>query len=533
MGPPSRIETDAEDVVPISLVAHHVFCPRRAWLEARGERTDTEQVASGHADHETVDDVTTSRATRVHAVDVRSSRFGLSGRCDTVEMDGSGGIRIVEHKAAPIRRTPDVTDAQRVQLALQALCLKEMGYRVTGAAVWFTTLRRRVAVELTEPLMELARMHLAETRRIIQAAIPPAALEDDPRCRFCSHVGVCLPDEHRGRRPARRIAVGDPIGRVLHLATPGSRASLSRGRVVVRQGDGTVVNVPLGQVSGIVVHGNADLSSALVREVLGRGLTIVWCSWAGRVVGWAAPVEGPNGAARRRQHRLNAKTRLVTGRLIVAAKVRNQAVVLRRHGLPERVDLRRLARDAESAGSVTALLGIEGRAAATYFRALNGALVPSWARIERRTAHPARDYVNAALNVAYSLLLADVLRALVACGLDAHGGVLHSPVRNKPALALDLMEELRAPIADAAVLWALNNGEVREEDFRRDLDGVWLRPRGRKALIAAYERRVNTEFRHPHFGYKVTWRRAMEIQARLFLALVENEVDVYRPIALR
>ena len=117
--------------------------------------------------------------------------------------------------------------------------------------------------------------------------------------------------------------------------------------------------------------------------------------------------------------------------------------------------------------------------------------------------------MNAALNVAYSLLLADVLRAVIACGLDPSGGVLHSAGRNKPSLGLDLMEELRPPIAESCVLWAINNGELRPPHFRHDLDSVRMTPTGRKALIATYERRVLSEFMHPVFGYRVTWRRAM------------------------
>lgn len=122
---------------------------------------------------------------------------------------------------------------------------------------------------------------------------------------------------------------------------------------------------------------------------------------------------------------------------------------------------------------------------------------------------------------------------MVACGLDPAGGVLHSAKRNKPALALDVMEEFRSPVADSAVLWAINNGELGERDFRRDLDAVRLTQRGRKALIAAYERRATAEFVHPLFGYRVTWRRAMEVQARMFLAIVLSEMGAYRPISLR
>lgn len=466
-------------------------------------------------------------------MEVYSEQLGVTGRCDTVESREDGRMTVVEHKAAPVRRTSEVTSPQRVQLALQALCLREQGHDVTGGAVWFSTTRRRIEVTLDEDLLAQAKREVLDARAVVDASEPPPPLEDDPRCGRCSHVGVCLPDEHRRRPTARRIGVADPIGRVLHLASAGSRASLRRGQIQVRIGDEAPTSIPLGQIAGLVVHGNADVSSALLREMLERGFPIVWCAWSGRVVGWASPAGGPNGQARALQHRLGEGIRISVARAIIAAKVRNQAALVRRHGSEDRFALRGLARDAEQAPGISELFGLEGRAAVIYFKALSAALRPRWATIERRIARPAHDQVNAALNLAYGLLLADVLRSVVACGLDPAAGVLHTAVRNKPALALDLMEELRPLVADSAVVWAINNGELREHDFRRDLDAVRLTSRGRKALIAAYERRASAEFQHPQFGYRVTWRRAMEVQARMFLAVVLGESDGYRPIASR
>ncbi len=523
-----------DDDLTIGLVAHHVFCPRRAWLEAHGERTDTAQMATGEVDHASVDDPSTSRSVRLRAVDVRSSELGLRGRCDSLEIDDSSGeVTIVEHKSAPLRRRSEVTEAQAVQLALQARCLREAGRTVVGASVWFTTTRARVDVELTSELDERAVREAHATKAVLARDRPPPPLEDDARCRLCSHVSVCLPDEHRRRSPARRIAVADPLGRVLHLTTPGSRASLRRGRIEVSARDTEPVTVPLGHVSGLVVHGNADVSSALLREILARGYPIVWCSWSGRVLGWAAPADGPNGDARGPQHRLAVTERLLAARAMISGKIRNERHVLRRYSLDGRQALASLVARAEEARTSGELLGIEGAAASVYFRALPDAVRPGWASFSGRCARPALDEVNAALNVAYGLLLADVLRAIVACGLDPAAGVLHSAGRNKPALGLDLMEELRPAVAESAVLWAINNGEVRQTHFRRDLDAVRMTPAGRKALIATYERRVSSEFTHATFGYRVTWRRAMEIQARMFLAYVLGGRDTYEPIILR
>lgn len=526
-------DAEVSESITIGVVAHHVFCPRRAWLEVHGERTDTAQMATGSHEHRAVDDESSSRPDRLRAVDVSSARLGVHGRCDSIEVADDGGLTVVEHKAAPVRRRSVVTDANEVQLALQAICLEEAGRKVTGAAVWFSTTRRRVKVKLTDALRARAIREAADTRTVLDAEMPPAPLEDDDRCRWCSHVAVCLPDEHRRRVPARRIGVADPLGRVLHLTTPGSRASLRRGRIEVSERDEEPRTVPLGQVAGLVVHGNADVSSALTREMMARGFPIVWCAWSGRVVGWACSASSPNGDMRGAQHRLGEPMRLQVAREIISGKIRNQRYVLRRHKLDGRDELRTLADLAHRTNAIEGLFGVEGSAAASYFGVLGDALRPEWASFAGRTTRPARDGVNAALNVAYGLLLADVLRAIVACGLDPYGGVLHSAGRNKPALALDLMEEFRPLVADSTVLWAINNGELREADVRDDFGVTRLTMRGRKALIATYERRVSSEFRHPSFDYRVTWRRAMEIQARMFLGVVAGTIDRYEPIVMR
>lgn len=520
--------------LPISLVAHQVFCPRRAWLEAVGESTDTQQMAVGTTAHRPADDVQASRSARVRALDVESRSLGVVGRCDSVEVSDDGRLTVVEHKATPLRRRAEVTDPTRVQVALQSIALSEMGHDVTGQAVYFTEHRTRVPVALDAELLKLATESVAATRRTVSASTAPPPLEDSPKCPRCSHVEVCLPDERALAPVTRRILVADPDSQVVHLATPGSRASVRRGRLEVVKNEEKLGSVPLERVQGVVLHGNVDLSGALIRELLWRGLSVVWCSSSGRVVGWSNSAQSPNGGARSRQRDASRLGRLDLAREFVAAKISNQATILRRHGnAPTEVaTLRNLQRAAGRAGGTAEIFGIEGDAAARYFAHFASMLSVRVRRDEGvnftgRTRRPARDPVNAALNMAYGLLTADIIRAVVACGLDPHDGFLHSSERNKPALALDLGEEFRAPIADSVVFGAFNNGEIGRHDFHEVLGVVNLRVSGRKALIAAYERRVGTTFKHPTFGYEVSWRRAMEIQARLLLGLLDGTQSRY------
>lgn len=533
-------ERRSVDPIPISLVIHAVYCPRRAWLESVGEKTDTMQMQAGRDAHRRADAASESRPATHRAVDVRSEELGLSGRCDVIEGVLDGPLTLVEYKATPVRRRPEVTRGNRIQLALQALCLMEMGFEVAGTEVYFTGHRRRVEVRLTDTDFDEARQAVARTRDIIGQTRAPEPLENSRQCEWCSHVSVCLPDERRYEESRRRVVAANPDAQIVHATTVGARASLASGRLEVKKSGETLLSVPIERVLGLVVHGNVDVSSALLRELCWRDRCVIWCSWAGRVVGWSQGADSPNGLQRVQQHVASAEGRLDIARQMITAKMTNQATLLRRNGdAPEVVErMRSLQRLAPRSESLTDLMGVEGEVAGLYFGAFNTMLkgrAASFAsdRWSGRHRRPAPDPVNAALDYTYAVLLGDCVRALVACGLDPHAGFLHSSSRNKPALALDLMEEFRAPIADSIVIRAFRNGELCQSDFVEVMGACRLTDRGRKQLIAGFERRIETSFRHPVFGYDVTWRRAIEVQARLVLGCIDGTQRDYRGVTVR
>lgn len=361
-----------EDVLPLSLVAHTSFCPRRAWSEACGEHVESAQMQEGTSAHRRVDNPRRSGRGEARAVDVNHAELGLVGKCDVVA-DTDEGVSLIEYKATPVRLSPTVTEAMRTQLALQKLCLTASGHRVSGVSVFFTTHHRYVEVALDEDDERRALRLVEQTRKVVSSTTAPPPLEDSPRCGRCSHVGICLPDERRYLSPARRIVVADPDSQVVHLATPGSRASLSKGRMVVSKNHERLVSVPLQRVQGLVVHGNIDLSSALIRELMWRDLSVVWCSGTGRVYGWARSSHAANGAARVRQYVVSDRGDIALAREFVTTKIANQAVLLRRNGTaPEVVvELRRMQRLAGEAPTVEAILGVEGGGCLRLLRSIS------------------------------------------------------------------------------------------------------------------------------------------------------------------
>lgn len=200
--------------------------------------------------------------------------------------------------------------------------------------------------------------------------------------------------------------------------------------------------------------------------------------------------------------------------------------------------LRELQKQALRSQTTRALFGVEGEAAGLYFGRMGDMLRGKNSEHYRsqwpgREGRGAVDPLNSALNFAYAMLLGEVLRAIVSCGLDPHAGFLHSSNRNKPALALDLMEEFRAPVADSVVVRMVNNGELQAKHFHHALGTARLTDEGRRRLIGAFERRVQTEITHPVFGYRASWRRTMEIQARMVLGVLDGSQERYIGVRVR
>lgn len=531
------MEKQVDRQIPISLVAHFEFCPRRAWLEAAGERSSVGQLEVGIREHRNVDDPSTARSGSYRAVDVFHDQWGVTGRLDVLD-DGEDGVVLREYKATPIRRSVAVTLPMRTQLALQAACLDRMGISVQRTEVYFTTHNRMVVVDLGDEDFDRARTVAEQTRSCVLSDVAPEPLIDSPKCARCSHAGVCLPDERRLTSSARRIMVADPDSQVVYLSTPGARASIARGRMVVEKSGEQLASVPLEKIQALEVHGNVDLSSGLIRELMWKAVPIVWCSGAGRMMGWARSTWGPNGLVRVQQHVAAAEGRLALSREFIASKISNQATQLRRAGAPVDVitNLRRTQREVADAQRWQDVIGKEGEAAALYFSnwpyLIKERLRDTWSW-SGRSGRPATDPINALLNYAYMMLTSEAVKAVTAAGLDPHAGFLHSSARNKPALALDLMEEFRAPVADSVVQTVINNGEVSPNAFTDVFGTFRMEDSARRSLIAAFERRMLTEFTHPVFGYSVTWRRALEIQARQILGYLDGSQDRYQGIRVR
>jgi CRISPR-associated endonuclease Cas1 len=182
--------------------------------------------------------------------------------------------------------------------------------------------------------------------------------------------------------------------------------------------------------------------------------------------------------------------------------------------------LQRSARAAAEAQDLSELLGVEGNGGAIYFGGFGATLRSEEDAVggfdfRNRNRRPPTDPVNAILSLLYALLMRELNVILSAVGFDSYRGFYHQPRYGRPALALDMMEPFRPLPADSVALTVINNGEVKPVDFVYAGRACALGPAGRKKVIAAFERRLGQEITHPLFGYRLSYRRLLEVQARL------------------
>lgn len=550
------------DYVPARMVNEFVYCARLAYLEwVDGEWDDNLDTIEGRWAHRRVDaepstPVPDAEAEGDHPLTARSimlssDRLSAIAKLDLLEADGRHATP-VDYKRG---RVPDVPsrayDPERVQLCLQGLLLRDNGYESSGGVLYFVESRTRVDVPFDDALVALTEQAVRGARDMALAGQLPPPLQDSPKCPRCSLVGICLPDETRvwsGDKveEPRRLVPSRPDALPLYVQAQGGSIGKDGDCLRVTTPDGEPTRVRLLDVSSVVLFGNVQITTQAMKALMAEGIPITLHNMSGWLSGTVdAGIGHRNVSVRMAQHGAasDLQASLAIARRLVEGKILNQRTLLRRN-LPEH-DHQRLgllamySRQTRSASSIESLMGTEGMAARLYFEvfALLFRGAGEWAGVvfaeHRRNRRPPKDEVNAVLSFLYALLVREVGTALVRVGFDPYRGFLHQPHYGRPSLSLDLMEEFRPIVADSVAVRLFNEGELTRRDFIRRARAVALQPSGRRRVIGAYERRLSQTVSHPLLGYSVSYRRIIELQARLLRAVLLGEAPVYRPFTTR
>ncbi|HET6190567.1 MAG TPA: CRISPR-associated endonuclease Cas1 [Trebonia sp.] len=546
--------TDLPELVPARMLNEYAYCPRLFFLEwVDSLWASNADVAEGDRRHRRVDsgggaaplpDEGELKAAR--SVELSSERLGITAKLDLLE--GVGGLVVpVDLKKGHPTPEGKPWDADAVQVCAQVLLLREHGYACERGEIFYAQTRQRVTVEPDPELVARTMSIVADARSTAARLAPPPPLESSPKCPRCSLVGICLPDEtnmlaRRNDSQPRRLIAADPDAVPLYVTEPGSMVGIDGGRLTVTKRREPLASVRLIDVLHVCAFGNVQVSAQALRSLFARDIDVFHFSYGGWLLGLTTGLPSKNVMLRIRQTTAAARGQLEAPRRMIAGKIRNSRVLLRRNGGESvaRVvgQLAELARRAEEADGAAELLGIEGAAARLYFGSFPQLVrradeLPGPAFSGLRNRRPPADAVNCLLSFCYGLLTKEVLAACLTVGFDPYIGLFHRPRFGRPALALDLAEEFRPLLADSTVLTLINNREVTGTDFLVRAGAVALTADGRKAVIRAWERRMRTELRHPMFGYTVSYRRAVELQARILAALLTGELPQYEPLVTR
>jgi CRISPR-associated protein Cas1 len=526
------------------------------------------------------------------SVQMGSERLGVVAKMDLVEsktekedLFTASEVCPVDYKAGAPKEGEEANelwDTDKMQLGLQALILRDNGYTCNEGVIYYRATKQRVRLPITPELESWILQNIAEAKRVITGPIP-APLVNSPKCVRCSLAPVCLPDETRmlaqtplaveataqenpsasgdksavaGEPPRRLIAARDDT-RPLYLNTQGYRVGCKDEVLTVKEKDRVIEEVRMRDLSHVALFGNIQISTQAIQSLCDQEIPITYFSMGGWFYGITRGHSLKNVFLRMEQFRLarDEATCLSLARQFVHGKIRNHRTLLMRNHLepPEPIimKLKRASEDALAAASIEELLGIEGAAASQYFQQFSGMVkveddLPGLEmpgkdpkqlafnfNFTNRNRRPPTDPVNAMLSLAYSMLSKDCTLAALAVGFDPYIGFYHQPRFGRPALGLDLMEEMRPLVAESTVLSCINNRVITEKDFVRAGQAVNLTAPGRKRFFQMYEQRMSSLITHPLFDYKVSYRRALELQARLLAKTLTGEIAEYIPLLTR
>ena len=542
------------ELVPARMLNEYAYCPRLFFLEwvdsLWAPNSDT---AEGDWRHRRVDagggaaplpDEGQVKAAR--SVELSSDSLGIIAKLDLME-GSDGGVVPVDTKKGRPARDGSPWDADAIQVYAQVLLLRWQGYSVQRGEIFYAETKQRVVVDITPELVARTMEIVSAARATATQMAPPPPLRSSPKCPRCSLVGICLPDETnllaaRQNGQPRRLIASDSDAAPLYVMEPGSVVGIDGGRITVSKYRELLVSVRLIDVMHVCAYGNVQITAQAMRELFDRDVDVFHFSYGGWLLGLTTGLPSKNVMLRIRQVTAAARGQLDEARQMIVGKIRNCRVMLRRNGgeaVARRVgQLAALADQAGRAESAASLLGIEGTAARLYFEAFPLLLTaadrlpgPDYTGLRNR--RPPTDAVNCLLSFCYGLLTKEMLAACLIVGFDPYIGLYHRPRFGRPALALDLAEEFRPLLADSTVLTLVNNREISASDFLVRAGAVTLTADGRKTVIRAWERRMTTQVQHPMFGYKVSYRRAVELQARILAARLNGELPAYEPLVTR
>jgi CRISPR-associated protein Cas1 len=336
----------------------------------------------------------------------------------------------------------------------------------------------------------------------------------------------------------------------LYITSPDAFIHKEGETFVVELDNRKALQAPVSTIENIVCFGFKPITPALMAFCADNDIGISYLSSSGRFLARVFGEQKGNVLLRKEQYAIadSEERSIRIAKNIVAAKIANSRNLLQRHirNHGEEIDCSAVATcitsmshkiaDVEKAVTLDELRGHEGECASLYFSCFNSMITCQKHDFvfNVRSKRPPLDNVNALLSFTYMLLVNDIRSALETTGLDPQVGFFHRLRPGRPSLALDIMEEFRAYIADRVVLNLINLQQVGKEDFEKKETGeIRLSDRARKELIISYQKRKNEVVTHPLLDEKTTIGLLFHIQTMLLARYIRGDIREYTPFYIK
>lgn len=332
----------------------------------------------------------------------------------------------------------------------------------------------------------------------------------------------------------------------LYITNPNAYLALDGDNIVILQDGERLGRIPLHNIESICAFGRQGASPALMHRCAEDQIALSFFKPTGKFLARVTGETKGNVVLRKTQYRIaeDEQQSALIARNIIFAKISNQKWIIERatRDYTLRLDVKKLKavsqkltdlmRACLDVTDLDRLRGFEGQAASYYFSVFDDLILQQKEDFLFivRTRRPPLDFVNALLSYVYTLLAHDVQAALEGVGLDSYVGFLHRDRPGRASLALDVMEELRAVVADRFVLTLINKKMIKANDFiTKENRAVLLTDDARKLLFKEWQLAKMQQLTHPRLKEKIAWGLVPHAQAQLLARHLRGDAEEYAP----
>lgn len=330
----------------------------------------------------------------------------------------------------------------------------------------------------------------------------------------------------------------------LYITDPEMYLAAQGETILIKKNNELLQRYPLHNLRDIVLFTYLGMSPKLVQQCMAYGIGIAYMTPRGRFIGRLQGMSRGNILLRRTQYRMADAEAMALPIAIscIAAKVYNEKWTIERYirQYAARLDTTQLERvsatltamlaEIRNVSSLDELRGFEGRAQAAYFSCMDTLILNQKGDFQflSRSRRPPLTRVNAVLSFLYAVLANELASALETVGLDAYAGFMHVDRPGRVSLALDMMEEFRAPLVDRLVLSMINRKSIQAGDFQVEAnESVFLTDTGRRAVLSLWQKRKQEIITHPYLNEKMPWGLVPFVQATLLARYIRSDLDAY------